>query len=294
LVFFSFTPFGIVTLAISIVFMLLVGRNLLSRERSEKTEAGSRGAVDVLSSYGLQHRWHLLHVRPDSPLIGQTVAAVRQSLYERYGVDLLGFEKDSHGKTRFLLALPETVFEANDVAFTLVDEQRVPALTTALRCDVTGPREENQRRQVLQDLGVAEVMPAPESKSIGNTLADLDLPSNYRVSVVAIRHRGQPITDNLASQTVDFGDILLVGGNWDDINRLSEDRQNFLLLTLPEEYQERLAAPGRASLAVAILIGMVVIMAFGLLSNADAALIAALAMIAAGCVRLDSIYRLIS
>jgi Trk K+ transport system NAD-binding subunit len=188
--FFSFTPFGIVTLAVSIVFMLLVGRNLLSRERSEKTEAGSPGAADVISSYGLQHRWHLLHVPPDSPLIGQTVAAVRQSLHERYGVDLLGFEKDSHGKTRFQAALPETVFEANDIAFTLVDEQHVPALTTALRCDVTGPREEGQRPQVLQDLGVAEVMPAPESKSIGNTLADLDLPSNYRVTVLAIRHRG--------------------------------------------------------------------------------------------------------
>ena len=40
--FFSFTPFGLVTLAISIVFMLLVGRNLLSRSAPERPEPKHR------------------------------------------------------------------------------------------------------------------------------------------------------------------------------------------------------------------------------------------------------------
>jgi di/tricarboxylate transporter len=39
---------------------------------------------------------------------------------------------------------------------------------------------------------------------------------------------------------------------------------------------------------------MVVVMAFGLIPNSAAALLAALAMIAGGCVRLDAIYRIIS
>lgn len=292
--FFSFTPFGVAALAISIVFMLLVGRNLLSRERTEKTGTGSPGAADVISSYGLDQRWHRLQVLPDSPLIGQSMAAVRQPLRERYGLKVLGFEKHSHGKTQFLPAVPESVFEADDVAFTLVDEQQVPTLTAALRCALTGALPESQRRKVLQDIGVAEVMPAPESKAIGHNVADLDLPSNYDLTVLAIRHRGHPLTENLATQTLDFGDTLLVGGNWDDITRLSNDRQNFVLLTLPEEYQQRLPARGRAPLAVGILLGMVAVMASGVLPNADVALIAALAMIGAGCVRVDSIYNLIS
>ncbi|MBV8291941.1 MAG: anion permease, partial [Mycobacterium sp.] len=229
-----------------------------------------------------------------SPLIGQSVGAVRHQLHERYGLDLVGFEKHFHGRTRFLPALPESVFEADDVLFTLIDEQHVPALTEALQCTITGPREESQRHKALQDMGIAEVMPAPESESIGNTLADLDLSAHYDVTALAIRRRGQPLTENLASQTLDFGDTLLVGGNWDDINRLSDDRQNFVVLTLPAEYQERLAAPGRASIAVGILVGMVAVMAFQLLPNADVALIAALAMIAARCVPLGSIYHVIS
>ena len=39
---------------------------------------------------------------------------------------------------------------------------------------------------------------------------------------------------------------------------------------------------------------MVVVMAFGLIPNSAAGLLAALAMIAGGCVRLDAIYRIIS
>ncbi len=87
---------------------------------------------------------------------------------------------------------------------------------------------------------------------------------------------------------------MLVGGNWDDIERLSDARRNFILLNLPAEYQQRLVAPGRARAAVAILVAMVACMAFGWLPGADAALLGALAMVGAGCVRVDSIYRLIS
>jgi di/tricarboxylate transporter len=75
---------------------------------------------------------------------------------------------------------------------------------------------------------------------------------------------------------------------------LSDDRQNFVLLTLPTEYHERLPARGRAPIAVGILVAMVAVMAFEVLPTVNAALIAALAMVAAGCVRLDRVYHVIS
>ena len=65
--------------------------------------------------------------------IGQSVAAVRQPLRERYGLRFLGFEKRSHGKTEVLPTLPDSVFEADDEVFTLVDEQQVAEITADLR-----------------------------------------------------------------------------------------------------------------------------------------------------------------
>jgi di/tricarboxylate transporter len=293
--FFSWAPFGLATLAVSILFMLFLGRDWLSRQRSGEQAATEVPKVyDVINSYALKDRWHRLQILAGSPLIGQSVSEVYPSLSKQYGLDLLGIEKHQHGKAQFLSALPETVFEIDDVIFTLVDEEQIPALIEAVGCRVTGALSERQRQQALQDIGVAEVMLAPESKSIGNTVADLDLDSTYHLSILALRHRGQPLTEHLAEQTLDFGDTLLVGGNWEDINRLRGDRQNYLLLTLPAEYQERLPDRGRAPIAVGILVAMVVVMVLQVLPNAAAALIAALAMIAGGCVRLDSIYRVIS
>jgi len=156
------------------------------------------------------------------------------------------------------------------------------------------PLDARTRAEALQEVGAAELMLAPESKLIGKLLGDLDFRSRYRVSVLAIRRRGEALTTNLVNQTLDFGDTLLVAGDWADIGKLWDDREDFVVLTLPAEYQERLPARQRAPVAIVILIAMVVVMAFGLIPNSAAALLAALAMIVGGCVRLDAIYRIIS
>jgi di/tricarboxylate transporter len=293
--FFSWAPIGIIILAISILFTLAIGRDLLSRQRSEEeTGDGSPKVSDTIAAYDLEDRWHRLSVPAGSSLVGRTVAEMRPLLRDRFGLMIVGFEKHRQGKTKFSPALPETIFEAGDVIFTLVAEERLPELLEALGCRRVGSLDERQRQEALQDMGVAEVMLASESKAIGKPLSELEIPSRYRLSVLAIRHRGRPLTENLGQQVLDFGDTLLVGGKWEDIDRLRDERDNFVILNLPLEYQERLPARGRAPIAVVILLVMVAIMVFQSLPNSAAALIAALAMIAGGCVRLDNLYRAIS
>src|SRR5262249_57804335 len=114
-----------------------------------------------------------------------------------------------------------------------------------------------------------------------------------RVTVLAIRHRGAPLPANLADQPLDFGDTLLVGGDWADIGQLWEDRENFVILTLPAEYQERLPARRRAPVAVGVLVALVAGMAFGHLPNAATALLASLAELATVGVMLRTYYPII-
>ncbi len=293
--FFSWTPIGVAALAVGILFMLLVGRNLLSKRlTAERAGITSPNTRDLISSYNLENRWHRVRVEAGSDLIDRSVAQMQQPLYNQFGLILVGFEKHLNGKTRFLPALPETVFENDDIIFVLVGEEQVQELVKTSRCFVVPPLEERQRSEALQEIGVAEVMLSPESKWIGNTLSDLEVHSRYHLTVLAIRHRSKPLTENMEGQTLDFGDTLLVAGNWADLNRLGDERENFVLLTLPAEYQERLPARRKAPVAVGIVITMVVIMVFSFLPNAAAALIAALAMIASGCVRLNTFYRVIS
>jgi di/tricarboxylate transporter len=291
--FFSWTPFGLAVLVTSIAIMLM-GRGLLSKQlTAEDAKSRAPSTYDLIGSYGLASRWFRLRVPAGSPLIHRSVAQLRP-LYDRFGVVPVGVEKPAKGKAKYLPALPETVLEADDAIFVIVGEEQAPPLIETQQLIELPRLDERERQEALQEIGAAEIMLAPESKLIGKTLSELEFRSRYRVTVLAVRHRGEPVTTNLADQPLDFGDTLLIAGGWDDIRRLWEDRKDFVVLTLPAEYHKRLPARQQAPVAVAIIIIMVAVMAFGLLPNAGAALLAALAMIATGCVKLGAIYRVIS
>ena len=291
--FFSWTPFGLAVLAVSIGFMLLFGRNMLSK-RLTAEEAGARRptAVDLVGSYGLADKWHRLKVPAGSPLIDRALAQAQ--LLDRFGLVAVGFEKHQHGRRQFLPAMPETVFEPDDAIFLVGTAEQAQQFIASQNLVVLPRLAERERHEALQEVGIAEIMLAPESHLIGQTLRELEFESRYRLNVLAIRHRGDPLTTNLGDQPLDFGDTLLVAGDWAEIARMRGDRDNFFVLTLPAEFDELMPARRRAPVAVGILVAMVVVMALELVPNSAAVLIAALALIASRCVKLEEIYRIIN
>ena len=292
--FFGWTPFGVAILAASIGFMLLFGRNMLSKRlMADDAEGQARQTtfVDLIVSYGLADKWRRLRVPGSSPLIDRSVA--RMQLIDRFGIIPVGFEKHQHGRRQFLPAMPETVFEPEDAIFVVGPEEQAKEFIASQALIVLPRLSEHQRHEAFQELGVAEIMLVPESRLIGHTLRELEFGSRFDLSVLAIRHRGERLTANLSDQRLDFGDTLLVAGGWAQIRRLRDDRENFVVLTLPREYGELMPARRRAPIAIGILIAMVVVMALEAIPNSAAVLIAALALIAAGCVKLDAIYRII-
>ena len=291
--FFSWAPFGLGALVAGIGFML-AARPLLSKQvRAEDEKRKLPSTYDLVGSYGLSDWWHRLRVSAGSPLVHRTLAQMRH-LYDGFGVNVLGVERHGHGPTQYLAPRLETVFERDDALFVVVPPDQARGLMETQQLGALPRLDQRQRAEALQQLGVAEIMVAPESKSIGKTLGELEFRARYHLAVLATRHRGQAITSDLATQRLDFGDTLLVSGDWRDLGHLWEDRQNFVVLTLPVEYQERLPARQRLPIAVGILLGMIAVMALGILPNTAAALLAALGMMATGCVGVDVIYRIIS
>jgi di/tricarboxylate transporter len=291
--FFSWTPFGAAVLVSAIAYMLIAGRNMLSRDTAaEETGARQPSALDLLGSYGLADKWHRLRVPRGSPLIDRSVAQMQ--LLDRFGIVIVGFEKHQHGRAQFLPAMPETVFEPDDAIFAVGNDEQAEQLTTANGLVVLPRLDQRQRHEALQEVGVAEVMLAPESSLIDQTLRETEFASRYDLNILAIRHRGEKLTTLLEDRTLDFGDTLLVAGGWGEIQRLRDEVEDFVVLTLPAEYSELMPARHRAPIAVAILVAMVAAMAAELVANTAAVLIAALAMIATRCVKLDAIYRIVN
>ena len=127
-----------------------------------------------------------------------------------------------------------------------------------------------------------------KSKLIGQTLRRCRVQlALYDLNVLAIRHRGESADDAAWDQTLDFGDTLLVAGGWAEIRRLAGRPRGFCRADPAGGIQRAMPARHRAPIAVGILVAMVAVMASELVANAAAVLIAALAMIATRCVKLD-------
>lgn len=289
--FFSFTPFGLASLAVGILFMLIWGRRMLARESHADAGPRRQTIADLVETYGLSTQLSRLRVLPDSPLVGQSVAMSQFS--QRFGVNLMGIERTEHGKRIFLPAHADSILAAGDAVFVVGDMILVNELAATQNLLELPPLKERGQKAAAHDMGLAEIILPPGSRSIGRTLREIQFRSRYSVTVLGVRRRGKPVTAGVGELRLDFGDVLLVSGSWPEILRLREEHDCFVVLTLPDEYRSIAPARRKVPAALIILGCMVVSMAFGFLPNVASAMLAAVALVTCGCVRLDAVYRVI-
>ncbi len=294
--FFSFMPFGMIVLVVGIIFMLAVGRRMLAKEKHVASAARGRTAYQLAESYGLAGRLKNIRVLPDSPLADHTVARIQ--MRQNYGIHIIAFDKWRAGKRYYLQAAPGTVFESGDRIMVIGDAEQIDLMAKDCKLAIESlpiPHvPAKKRKKFLQEIGLAEIMLVPESKLIGKTLREINFQRHYKTTVLAVRHRGQSFADDLGDRPLDFGDALLVNGAWSNILKLHDEKENFVVLTLPQEFRDLVAAPKRASQTLAILGAMVAAMASGVLPTVTAAMLAAIFLIAFRCVKLTSVYQVIN
>jgi di/tricarboxylate transporter len=150
--------------------------------------------------------------------------------------------------------------------------------------------ESEHGRIAAQEVGVAEVLLTPRSTIIGRTLSKIRFRERYGLTVLGILRNGKPLEGNLVQTKLLFGDSVLVGGGWRQIELLQAEHENFLVLNLPREMDEIAPNRRKAPWALGIMGGMLVLMAFKLMPSVSAVLLAALAMVFAGCVSMKNAY----
>lgn len=290
--FFAFTPFGVIVLVAGIGYMLLVGRRLVGGPSvAAAADRGGRTLSDLIASYVLADRFRRLRLRPGSPLIGRSIGQLK--LRTLFGVVAVGVERRRSGRVVVMPALADTHFEAGDILLVVGGDEPVAHLVESQRLRRL-PIEASSRDSVVQELGLAEVMIPPDSKLIGQSLMDAAFRSRHKVSVLGIRRKGELLDAAPAGVRLAFGDTLLVSGRWRDIDLLQSNKRDFLVLHLPVEMKDVAPARSRAPYALAILLGMIVLMTFGLVPNVTAVLLAALAVVLTRCVTMEAAYRAIN
>lgn len=298
--FFTFTPVGLLTLVLSIGFILTLGRRWLpSRARSGEAESvGVEGNVtldELVQTYRLPGNLFRVRVRPSSPLVATSLADA--DLRARYHINVLerqrwpemqGAPEQAHP------ADPEMVIEAHDILHLQGEAHDIARLTREERLGLL-PHLQDDDLLNAQEMGMVELLLPPRSLLLGQTLKALRFRDRYHVTVLSARRGGEPLaTENLATMPLRLGDTLLVAGAWRDIRLVQEERRNFIVVGLPREMLEAQRTPRRALVAGGIMLAMLALMSLDVLPAVVAVMLAAVAMLLTNSLTVEQAYGTIS
>ncbi len=113
--------------------------------------------------------------------------------------------------------------------------------------------------------------------------------------MLGISRRGQPLEDvPLTGIELTFGDALLVRGAWQSIDIMAREARNFVVVGKPEGMAAVRGLSPRSFVAIAAMVGMLLMMLTGIVPTVVAVLITGLVMILGGCLNMEEAYRAIN
>lgn len=281
--FFSLMPYGLVSLALAVVWYLLVGRRLLRQKIPAEPRRPSLGEVE--QAYHLRDQLYRLRVRSVSDLIAQPLD--RSGLSTDSHLNVLAVQRP---RGELIPARSDWVLEIDDIL--IVEGARGDILQAASlhHLEPKGAMSlEEFNRFEQETLRLAELMVPFRSQLVGRTLAEVDFRDRYGLNILAVQRQGQVIRQSLPDLTLAAGDALLVQGPLAYLSHVGRDMNLVLVTHLGPRLGDLITS--KAKLTLGVLAVMVLSVASGLLSLATASLAAAVVLILTGCISLGRAYR---
>ena len=246
---------------------------------------------DLAQAYQLSENLFRLRLRMASPLVGMRLDEA--DLPGRFDVTVLSIQQWPDRRSSPLPAAPagpDTILSAQDILHVQGAPERVALLARDARMGIV-PANEEQGELLPQELGMAEVLLTPRSRLIGQTLVNSRFRDKYRVTVLGVMRLGKLVTGPVGTIELRFGDTLLVQGTWQSISLLSQESHDFVVVGQPAEMARARPAARRAPVALACMVGMLVLLAFNIVPNVVAVLLAAVLMVLTGCLSMEDAYK---
>ena len=286
--FFEFALVGVPLLLGTIGIIVLVGRRLLPDRSGRALPSDlSRHARTLIEQYRLADGIFKLRVRAGSPYIGVLATAVDLSQYP--GLTVMSAQSgDGSGPLRTRAFGPGDILMvrgAAEMAASLAADQRLAF------------RQEDTAGDVAETLfnrasGLAEVVIPPRSGLVGQLVFPGMVTDSGDLIILAVQRRGE---DQGHSETVlAVGDTLLLQGTWKALDEHLAD-PDVLVVDSPDLVRRQAVPMGAgAKAAIAVLFGMVVLLATGLVPSAITGLCAAFLMVLLRILTVEQAYRAIN
>ncbi|WP_313693319.1 SLC13 family permease [Halorarum halobium] len=272
---FEFLPLGAVLLVIGSVYLLTVGRWL--------TPARIEPRADLTEEFEMADYLTEVVVRPDSPLVGQRVEGALEDT--PFDVDLVQLIRDERV---FLEPLGQKEIQPGDVFAVRTDRATLVELLDVEGLDLVPEAtvDEDELEAAEGPKNLVEVVIAPGSSLVGDSLATASFRQRYDATVLALRRGRELIRQRMDEVPLRVGDTLLVQASVESLERLDANR-NFIVAQEIEQHDYR---ESRTSVAVGIVGAVVALAALGVMPIVVSALAGALAMVVTGCLRPPEVY----
>jgi len=219
-----------------------------------------------------------LHVEEDSFANGKTLSEIFEKIGGKVKVT-----KIRRGPTMVLAPLPDAVVQSGDRLSVQDTPQKLKEIEDVLGVRLfTGDTPVDEEHPLLaEDQQIAEIVVTQGSLLEGRTLARLRFADRFQLVTLALHRAGTKIRayrENVADLRLRVGDVLLVQGSLEQIASIKRDGELLVL-----DATVALPHTRKATLALVIMAGIVLLAALGIMPIAVSAVCGVFLMIVTRC-----------
>ena len=273
---FELTQVGLVIVGVGMIYMLLVGLRLLP---------GGKAAESLTEQYHVRQYMTEVIVLNDSPLIGKSLAETRFG--DEFDLTVLGILR---GEEKYRIAPnPREQIKADDLL--LVQGRVEDILKVKAEAGIEIKPDFTLNDSVLEgkDTELFEAELPRGSDFIGRTLKSLDFRKRHGVVVLAINRHGVNLLSKISKVRLRFGDVLLLQGNREHVERLAVEGQMLLL----EEISEKQARPEKRRWALVAFVVFLCLSLTHIVPLPIAVLFGVMILLASQSLRMSEAYEII-
>jgi len=275
----DFVPVGSLIVIAGLLYMLLVGRQLLP-ERASLTETFNQSSLK--DTYQLRDRLWQVQVLPNSRLANKTVGDGK--INAELGLTIAAVWRKGETIT---IPKPNQMIYPKDELLIVGREERIEQLLAWNNALINDGAHSDHQELPIEPI---EIMVAPRSDAINKTLSDMQLNSKSGLLAIALWRDGQSYHTDVRKMQLKVGDAILVVGQSSDIQNLSNN-SNYILPS--GEYSELSIQRHKAPYAILITAIVLVLGIFNILSLPIAMLGGAVAMVITNCLSMEQFFRAI-
>lgn len=283
--FFSFAPIGFTALSVGMIVLFFLSKLLISKNDNSTKKKKGKSLKELAEEYNLSRQSYKVDVESRSPLIGKTLAELR--IASNYDVSISKIVRPN-GKSRFRktfieeVAGPRSIIQKDDALYCHGEKVDIERFVSENKLTL----EKNDRDfSDFQDSGLAEVFILPNSRLINRTISEIRFREEYNVNVLGLQRQNEYKMLDIKNTKLHSGDALLIQGTWKDLANLDDRQDDLVLVGQPLKEAAKVTLNQKAPVAAIIMVLMVLAMVFEIVPSVIAIMLAAVLMVATGCLR---------